>query len=98
MDDPLKIMLGEVAGWIVLGGVVGFLLWRVLRTLGAVNLRISQLAGRLGAGVEVSPRCRKCDGPLQAASSPYEGQTHYCPTCALWAVVVAVPGPRGGDR
>lgn len=50
------------------------------------------------AGVDVSPRCGKCRGPLQAATRPHNGQTHFCPTCELWAVVVAVPGPRGGDR
>jgi len=54
---------------------------------------VSQLAP---AGIDVSPRCRKCDGPLQAANEPHNGQTHYCPTCQLWAVVAGVPGPRGG--
>lgn len=48
------------------------------------------------AGFDVSPRCRKCRGPLQAATSPHNGQTHYCPTCELWAVVANAPGPREG--
>lgn len=62
------------------------------RLAAELHLRVSQLSG-----VEISPLCRKCKGPLQAAREPHNGQTHFCPTCQLWAVVVQPPRPREGS-
>lgn len=74
----------------VTAGVFSFVvLWFavvVRRRLLALDMRITT-----AGGFQVSPVCRVCGSYLQAASGPYNGQTHYCGRCRVW---VAVQGPQ----
>lgn len=102
MSDLVKIVLAEIACWLLIGGGVAVLFGRLLHTLGSVNLRITQLAGALTSPPKASHPydCPHCGERFKQRSwKPTEGERGYCGRCMVWHQIfppIDVPGPREG--
>jgi hypothetical protein len=96
----VKIVLSEIACWLLIGGAVAFMFWRLLSVLASVNLRITQLAGAVVAPPKAPHPydCPHCGERFKQRSwKPTEGERGYCGRCMVWHQVFPPIDAPGGS-